>query len=78
MSALFRPGLLPMFNIKRMATVLGFLGLFNLGLDALPSPKENRKRVVEDKINSAAVTVADAIREVELKLKESANSPATR
>ena len=67
-----------MFNIKRMATVLGFLGLFNLGLDALPSPKENRKRVVEDKINSAAVTVADAIREVELKLKESANSPATR
>ena len=67
-----------MFNIKRMVTVLGFLGLFNLGLDALPSPKENRKRVVEDKINSAAVTVADAIREVELKLKESANSPATR
>ena len=67
-----------MFNIKRMATVLGFLGLFDLGLDALPSPKENRKRVVEDKINSAAVTVADAIREVELKLKESANSPATR
>ena len=57
---------------------MGFLGLFNLGLDALPSPKENRKRVVEDKINSAAVTVADAIREVELKLKESANSPATR
>ena len=78
MSALFRPGLLPMFNIKRMATVLGFLGLFNLGLDALPSPKENRKRVVEDKINSAAVTVVDAIREVELKLKESANSPTTR
>ena len=67
-----------MFNIKRMATVLGFLGLFNLGLDALPSPKENRKRVVEDKINSAAVTVADAIREVELKLKESANSRTTR
>jgi len=35
-----RPGLLPHFNIKRMATILGFLGLLDLGLDALPSPKE--------------------------------------
>ena len=59
-----------------MATILGFLGLFNLGLDALPSPVE--KRVLEDKINTAAVTVADAIREVELKLKETANNKITR
>ena len=67
---------MPSFNIKQMATILGFLGLFNLGLDALPSPAE--KRVLEDKINNAAVTVADAIREVELKLKETANNQITR
>ena len=60
-----------------MATILGFLGLFNLGLDALPSPAIE-KRVLEDKINTAAVTVADAIREVELKLKETANNQITR
>ena len=51
-----RPGLLPDFNIKRMATILGFLGLVNLGLDALPFPKETRtlskKMEVEDKINT--------------------------
>ena len=51
-----RPGLLPYFNIKRMATILGFLGLFNLGLDALPSPKEteslSKKMEVEDKTNT--------------------------
>ena len=51
-----------------MTTILGFLGLFNLGLDALPSRAENSK--MEEKINTAAVTVADAIKEVELKLKE--------
>ena len=49
-----RPGLLPYFNIKRMATILGFLGLFNLGLDALPLPKKteglSKKMEVEDKI----------------------------
>ena len=61
-----------------MATILGFLGLFNLGLDALPSPARIEKRVLEDKINTAAVTVADAIREVELKLKETANNQITR
>ena len=48
-----RPGLLPDFNIKRMATILGFLGLVNLGLDTLPSPKEteslSKKMEVEDK-----------------------------
>ena len=64
----FRPGLLPKFNIKQMTTILGLLGLFNLGLDALPSPVEKSR--MEEKINTAAVTVADAIREVELKLKE--------
>lgn len=51
-----RPGLLPYFNIKRMATILGFLGLFNLGLDALPSPKKteglSKKMEVEDKIDT--------------------------
>ena len=51
-----------------MTTILGFLGLFNLGLDALPFPVEKSR--IEEKINTAAVTVADAIREVELKLKE--------
>jgi len=39
-----------------MATIMGFLGLFNLGLDALPSPKETgtlfKKMEVEDKINN--------------------------
>ena len=39
-----------------MATILGFLGLFNLGLDALPSPKEteslSKKMEVEDKIDT--------------------------
>jgi len=37
-----------------MATILGFLGLFNLGLDALPLPKKteglSKKMEVEDKI----------------------------
>jgi len=52
-----RPGLLPDFNIKRMATILGFLGLVNLGLDALPSPKETEKSLskkmeMEDKIDT--------------------------
>jgi len=51
-----RPGLLPYFNIKRMATILGFLGLVNLGLDALPSPNEteslSKKMEVEDKTNT--------------------------
>ena len=51
-----RPGLLPYFNIKRMATILGFLGLVNLGLDALPSPKEteslSKKIEVEDEIGT--------------------------
>ena len=51
-----RPGLLPYFNIKRMATILGFLGLVNLGLDALPSPKETRtlskKMEVEDNVDT--------------------------
>ena len=51
-----RPGLLPYFNIKKMATILGFLGLVNLGLDTLPSPKEteslSKKMEVEDKINT--------------------------
>ena len=51
-----------------MTTILGLLGLFNLGLDALPS--RVAKSGMEEKINTAAVTVADAIREVELKLKE--------
>ena len=55
-----------------MTTVLGFLGLFNLGLDALPSQVE--KSGMEEKIDTAAVTVADAIREVELKPKETANN----
>jgi len=39
-----------------MATILGFLGLFNLSLDALPSPKEreslSKKMGVEDKIDT--------------------------
>jgi len=51
-----RPGLLPYFNIKRMATILGFLGLFNLVLDALPSPKETgslfKKMEVEDNVDT--------------------------
>ena len=51
-----RPALLPYFNIKRMATILGFLGLVNLGLDALPSPNEteslSKKMEVEDKIDT--------------------------
>ena len=82
-----------------MATILGFLGLVNLGLDTLPSPKEReslskkmevednvdtfnklnkdwtsnwellyKKKGVEDKIDTAAVTVADAIWELEFKL----------
>ena len=82
-----------------MATILGFLGLVNLGLDALPSPKETeslskkmevednvdtfnklnkdwtsnwellyKKKGVEDKIDTAAVTVADAIRKLEFQL----------
>ena len=55
-----------------MTTILGLLGLFNLGLDALPSQVEKSR--MEEKINTAAVTVADAIREVELKLKETANN----
>ena len=53
---IFRPGLLPYSNIKRMTTILGFLGLVNLGLDALPSPKEteslSKKMEVEDKIDT--------------------------
>ena len=72
----YRPGLLPSFNIKQMTTVLGFLGLFNLGLDALPS--RVAKNGMEEKIDTAAVTVADAIREVELELlKETANNQIT-
>ena len=51
-----RPGLLPDFNIKRMATILGFLGLVNLGLDTLPSPKEreslSKKMEVEDNVDT--------------------------
>merc|ERR1739845_257894 len=51
-----QPGLLPYFNIKRMATILGFLGLVNLGLDALPSPKEteslSKKMEVEDNVDT--------------------------
>merc|ERR1712156_287217 len=51
-----QPGLLPHFNIKRMATILGFLGLLDLGLDALPSPKEteslSKKMEVKDKIDT--------------------------
>jgi len=39
-----------------MTTILGFLGLFNLGLDALPSPKEteslSKKMEVEEKTNT--------------------------
>ena len=55
-SIISRPGLLPYFNIKRMATILGFLGLVNLGLDALPSPKEteslSKKMEVENNTNT--------------------------
>ena len=72
----YRPELLPSFNIRQMTTVLGFLGLFNLGLDALPS--RVAKSGMEEKIDKAAVTVADAIREVELKPKETANNQITR
>jgi len=39
-----------------MATILGFLGLVNLGLDTLPSPKEteslSKKMEVEDNVDT--------------------------